>query len=268
MKKKSPGIVNVFDNLWLGTWETEYSAEQLKKLNISHIIGCGAELEPTHPNHFKYHMIRLLDQDTYPLIYFQDDAYNFLQKSINEGTGLFVYGFKTKRASIAILLAMVMRLWECCYHRAEYKLNRKGVQTSNIGEFWQNEINEWVSGKNKQTVKKFTTDYAGEVKTNQKIIQPINRTIQQDTFKTESNEEAEKEIDDLQEIKENKKKSKIIRRATRGGTTKDIIGKGDCQVKGCGGVEQNENYHLKFPKLEIQQNEISYILTNIYQLQA
>ena len=46
MIKKS--VVEVFEGLYLGTWSDEYNKDTMDRLNISHLLVCGSEIEPSH----------------------------------------------------------------------------------------------------------------------------------------------------------------------------------------------------------------------------
>ena len=129
--KKS--VVEVFEGLYLGTWSDEYNIETMNKLNISHLLVCGSEIEPTHTkSNLIYLKLPLLDFDSFKIDKYLDEATSFMEKALVEGTGLFIYSFKAKRRAIAMLLAFVMKLWQCDYTRSSYKLNKKGIATNQV----------------------------------------------------------------------------------------------------------------------------------------
>ena len=80
MIKKS--VVEVFEGLYLGTWSDEYNKDTMDRLNISHLLICGSEIEPTHTkSNLIYYKVPLLDFDSFKVSNYFDEACAFMEKA-------------------------------------------------------------------------------------------------------------------------------------------------------------------------------------------
>lgn len=81
----------IMDGLYLGSLESSYDIETLKRKNITHIVSVLAGYSPPYPDDFNYFVINTLDTEQSNLIDVFDEASKFISDAICDGSNVLVH---------------------------------------------------------------------------------------------------------------------------------------------------------------------------------
>jgi dual specificity phosphatase 12 len=111
MAKPSEFDANLIEgNLWLGSEEAAHSAlDELQARKISHILTAGFGLMQIHDaTKIKYHKIKAIDIPIYSIINDLPECFVFMDKALQEGTGLLVHCARGISRSATVMVAYLM----------------------------------------------------------------------------------------------------------------------------------------------------------------
>ncbi|KAL6188717.1 hypothetical protein ACLB2K_040108 [Fragaria x ananassa] len=96
------------EGLFLGSIGSAHNKDELKKLNITHILTVAASLAPAYPNEFVYKVFHVADKESTDLKQHFDECFNFIEEAKRSG-GVLVHCFVGKSRSVTIVLAYLMK---------------------------------------------------------------------------------------------------------------------------------------------------------------
>ncbi|KAM5569281.1 dual specificity protein phosphatase 1-like [Rosa sericea] len=96
------------EGLFLGSIGAAHNKDELKKLNITHILTVAGSLAPAYPNEFVYKVLNVVDKESTDLKQHFDECFNYIEEGKRSG-GVLVHCFVGKSRSVTIVLAYLMK---------------------------------------------------------------------------------------------------------------------------------------------------------------
>lgn len=97
------------DGLYVGSIQTAKNKEELKRLNITHILTVANYMIPLYPNEFVYKIINVPDKQDADIKQYFDDCINFIDEAKRTGGGVLVHCVVGKSRSVTIVVAYLMK---------------------------------------------------------------------------------------------------------------------------------------------------------------
>lgn len=97
------------ENIYLGNWKDAQNLEGLRQRNISHILRSAFELNNVYPNEFTYKVISADDVPSYNMAPFFDEAADWINYAVHNGTGVFIHCHMGISRSTTLLLTYMMK---------------------------------------------------------------------------------------------------------------------------------------------------------------
>ncbi|XP_022138398.1 dual specificity protein phosphatase 1-like [Momordica charantia] len=97
------------EGLYLGSVGAAHNKDQLKKLNITHILTIACSLPPADPNDFVYKVVGVLDTRDADIKRHFEDCFNFIDEARKSGGGVLVHCFAGISRSVTITVAYLMK---------------------------------------------------------------------------------------------------------------------------------------------------------------
>ncbi|XP_078162086.1 dual specificity protein phosphatase 1-like [Carex rostrata] len=95
--------------LYLGSVGAALNRDQLKALNITHVLTVAASLHPAFPDEFIYKKINVLDSPETRLDAYFQECIDFIDQAKAAGGAVFVHCFAGRSRSATIIVAYLMR---------------------------------------------------------------------------------------------------------------------------------------------------------------
>lgn len=97
------------EGLFLGSIGAANNKEELKNLNITHILTVANSFEPTYPNDFVYKIINVADRVSTDLKQHFDECIDYIDEAKRSGGGVLVHCFVGRSRSVTIVVAYLMK---------------------------------------------------------------------------------------------------------------------------------------------------------------
>lgn len=138
----------IMDSIYLGSINSAYDLDQLKKLGITHILSVISGFEAPFPNNFKYLIINALDTENTNLFNIFNETNEFIDNAIDYGNKVLIHCKAGRSRSVCILAA--------------YLINKYGMDVDNVLQFIKSKRNiiEPNAGFIKQLNKYYTLKYS------------------------------------------------------------------------------------------------------------
>ncbi|KAM7257980.1 hypothetical protein ACFE04_013721 [Oxalis oulophora] len=95
--------------LFLGSVGAANNKDELKGLNITHILTVANSLAPIYPNDFVYKIVGVADRAETNLRQHFEDSFEFIDSSKRQGGGTLVHCFVGRSRSVTIVVAYLMK---------------------------------------------------------------------------------------------------------------------------------------------------------------
>ena len=112
---------SITKGLYLGDNQSAGQIRHLQSHGITHILICGAELEPQFPEYFIYKKLNMLDKSNYDLEKDFNEGILFINQVITSMNIILVYCNKGKSRSPTIVIGYLMKFHEL---KCEYAIDR------------------------------------------------------------------------------------------------------------------------------------------------
>ncbi|KAK9933482.1 hypothetical protein M0R45_020679 [Rubus argutus] len=97
------------EGLFLGSIGAAHNKDELKNLNITHILTVASSLAPAYPNEFVYKVLNVMDKESTNLIQHFDECFNYIEEAKRSGGDVLVHCFVGKSRSVTIVVAYLMK---------------------------------------------------------------------------------------------------------------------------------------------------------------
>ncbi|KAL6189352.1 hypothetical protein ACLB2K_040741 [Fragaria x ananassa] len=97
------------EGLFLGSVGAANNKEELKNLNVTHILTVADSLPPKYPNDFVYKVVEVEDRRTTDLQQHFDECFDYIEEAKTSGGGVLVHCFSGKSRSATIVLSYLMK---------------------------------------------------------------------------------------------------------------------------------------------------------------
>ncbi|CAL2227333.1 hypothetical protein PRUPE_1G151900 [Prunus persica] len=97
------------EGLFLGSIGAANNKEELKNLNITHILTVANSFEPSYPNDFVYKIINVADRVSTDLKQHFDECIDYIDEAKRSGGGVLVHCFVGRSRSVTIVVAYLMK---------------------------------------------------------------------------------------------------------------------------------------------------------------
>ncbi|KAK9933480.1 hypothetical protein M0R45_020677 [Rubus argutus] len=97
------------EGLFLGSIGAANNKEELKKLNVTHILTVANSLPPKYPNDFVYKVLNVMDTESTNLQQHFDECFKFIEEAKTSGGGVLVHCFVGRSRSVTIVLSYLIK---------------------------------------------------------------------------------------------------------------------------------------------------------------
>ncbi|KAJ3669617.1 hypothetical protein LUZ60_011567 [Juncus effusus] len=97
------------EGLYLGSLGAAMNKDELKKLNITHVLIVARSLGPPFPDEFIYKKIDVLDSPETNLAEYFEECFNFIDEAKAAGGNVLVHCFAGRSRSVTIVVAYLMK---------------------------------------------------------------------------------------------------------------------------------------------------------------
>lgn len=117
-------IVNIVDNLYIGTHKTAMNKTVLQSSKITHILSVGSEIELGFKNEYKYMNLQVTDSEDENILFNFDDVYYFIEEGCKVGSVL-IHCNECISKGPAIAIAYLIKKFEMNFDQAYNTLKEK-----------------------------------------------------------------------------------------------------------------------------------------------
>ncbi|KAM1086862.1 hypothetical protein EV1_012484 [Malus domestica] len=122
------------EGLFLGSIGAANNKDELKNLNITHILTVANSLAPAYPNDFVYKVINVPDRVCTDLKQHFDECINYIDEATRSGGGVLVHCFVGRSRSVTIIVAYLMKKHGMSISQAlEHVKSRRPQASPNAG---------------------------------------------------------------------------------------------------------------------------------------
>ncbi|XP_023515308.1 dual specificity protein phosphatase 1-like [Cucurbita pepo subsp. pepo] len=135
---KDDGIpCQIEEGVFLGSIGAAHNKDELKKLNITHILTIACSMPPANPNDFVYKVVGVVDTRDADIKQHFDDCFNFIEEGRQSG-GVLIHCFAGVSRSVTITLAYLMKKRGMNLTEAlEHVKSRRPQASPNVGFMFQ-----------------------------------------------------------------------------------------------------------------------------------
>ncbi|OMP00243.1 hypothetical protein CCACVL1_03432, partial [Corchorus capsularis] len=120
--------------LFLGSVAAANNVNELKSLNITHILTVASSLKPAHTNEFVYKIIPVFDKEDTNISQYFDECFDFIDEAKSKGGGVLVHCFVGKSRSVTIVISYLMKKHGMSLAQAlDYVKSRRPLAAPNPG---------------------------------------------------------------------------------------------------------------------------------------
>ena len=136
----------IVDGIYLGSINSAYDFEQLKKIGITHVLSAISGFDIPFPNDFKYLVINALDTENTNLFSIFEQTNKFIENTIDSGGKLLVHCKAGRSRSAAILCAYIISKFGMPVDEALNAIkNKRNIIEPNPG--FVKQLNEYYKNK-------------------------------------------------------------------------------------------------------------------------
>lgn len=99
----------IFPHLYLGSEWNAANLEELQRNRVSHILNMAREIDNFFPDRFKYHNVRVWDEESTQLLPYWKETHRFIEDARAQGTRVLVHCKMGVSRSAATVLAYAMK---------------------------------------------------------------------------------------------------------------------------------------------------------------
>ncbi|XP_057635738.1 protein phosphatase Slingshot homolog 3 isoform X2 [Chionomys nivalis] len=99
----------IFPHLYLGSEWNAANMEELQRNRVSHILNMAREIDNFFPDRFKYHNVRVWDEESTQLLPYWKETHRFIEDARAQGTRVLVHCKMGVSRSAATVLAYAMK---------------------------------------------------------------------------------------------------------------------------------------------------------------
>ncbi|KAM0985125.1 hypothetical protein ACFX13_012658 [Malus domestica] len=122
------------EGLFLGSIGAANNKDELKNLNITHILTVANSLAPAYPNDFVYKVINVPDRVCTDLKQHFDECIDYIDEATRSGGGVLVHCFVGRSRSVTIIVAYLMKKHGMSISQAlEHVKSRRPQASPNAG---------------------------------------------------------------------------------------------------------------------------------------
>ncbi|KAM1216077.1 hypothetical protein ACFX2J_012406 [Malus domestica] len=122
------------EGLFLGSIGAANNKDELKNLNITHILTVANSLAPVYPNDFVYKVINVPDRVCTDLKQHFDECIDYIDEATRSGGGVLVHCFVGRSRSVTIIVAYLMKKHGMSISQAlEHVKSRRPQASPNAG---------------------------------------------------------------------------------------------------------------------------------------
>jgi protein-tyrosine phosphatase len=163
----------VMEDLWIGGFRDSMNLNELKKLQISHVLTIALGVEPRFPEEFEYMVVKAQDKNDQDLLSYLPVIHEFIDRARENGT-IFIHCMEGQSRSAMVVTSYLMKESRINVHEAfeflkkirdrvkprkafidqlevyhYFSGNFQNVQLQNITSRWPNkaQISVWANGK-------------------------------------------------------------------------------------------------------------------------
>jgi len=136
----------VFKNVYLGSINSVYDIENLKKHNIKNVISVIADFEPPYPKDFNYLVINALDTVNTDLTNIFDITNTIINDSLNKDESILIHCYAGRSRSVAIVIAYIIDTFGMDYENA-LKSVKKSRSIAEPNEKFKEQLINYHSNK-------------------------------------------------------------------------------------------------------------------------
>ncbi|KAM7280330.1 hypothetical protein ACFE04_007464 [Oxalis oulophora] len=101
--------IQIEPGLFLGSVGAANNKDELKNLNITHILTMANSLPPAYPTGFLYKVVNVADREDTNLRQYFDECFAFIDEAKTQGGGALVHCFVGRSRSVTIVVAYLMK---------------------------------------------------------------------------------------------------------------------------------------------------------------
>ncbi|XP_056174959.1 dual specificity protein phosphatase 1-like isoform X1 [Syzygium oleosum] len=102
-------LCKIEEDLFLGSVGAANNKDDLKRLNVTHILTVASTLKPAYPDDFVYKVIAVGDREDTNIREHFDECFEFIDEAKRLGGGVLVHCFVGKSRSVTIVVAYLMK---------------------------------------------------------------------------------------------------------------------------------------------------------------
>ncbi|XP_024025897.1 dual specificity protein phosphatase 1 [Morus notabilis] len=122
------------EGLFLGSLKAARNKEELKKLNITHILTVANYIKPLYPNEFFYKVINVPDSQDADIKQYFDECCNFIDEAKRSGGAVLVHCIVGKSRSVTVVVAYLMKKHGMSLSEAlEHVKSKRPIASPNSG---------------------------------------------------------------------------------------------------------------------------------------
>ncbi len=114
----------IIQGLYLGGWHNAQDRNFLKRKNVSHIVIAAGELREVFPTKYFYKHIQALNHDGYRIIDKFDEAADFIEIGLENGSSVLVHCDNGNSRSSALVIAYLMKYREMNFERCHHLIKK------------------------------------------------------------------------------------------------------------------------------------------------
>ncbi|XP_078438874.1 dual specificity protein phosphatase 1-like [Wolffia australiana] len=107
--KRDETPCQIEEGLFLGSVGAAFNRDELKSLNVTHILTVAKSLKPAYPEDFVYRKVEVLDNPYTDLSRYFDACIEFIDKARREGGGVLVHCVAGRSRSVTVVAAYLMQ---------------------------------------------------------------------------------------------------------------------------------------------------------------
>ncbi|OWM69847.1 dual specificity protein phosphatase 1-like [Punica granatum] len=118
------------EGLFLGSVGAANNKDEVKRLNITHILVVAKSIGPAYPTEFVYKVIEVTDKEDVNIRQHFDECCEFINEAKSQGGGVLVHCFMGRSRSVSVVVAYLMKKHGMSLSQAMEHVKSKRPQAS------------------------------------------------------------------------------------------------------------------------------------------